>query len=430
MSELEAVIIRHYQIHRHLAKGGMSQIYLARDLVTEQMVAIKLVHCENHDHCERFRREIAAISRLQHEHILPALAHGECGNWYYLVTPYIEYGTLARRLGDGPMTLEEAGSIFSQLARALHYAHEHGVLHRDIKPANILLDAGQHVYLTDFGLAQQVGVSNGITRTDILIGTPDYMAPELAEHAATTSSDIYALGVLLYQMLTGSVPFNASTPVSTFLKHIYEQATPPSHINPTIPYSVEQVILRALAKEPQARFATANDLAQAYQQALIAKTTKPLPVEIKIVPTRPKLTPIRREQKVAVSLLATLLFCIMPLFMGFSFSYFQGRLPQTSILGASIAGKITHVPTISHPYHIQPQGPGTASNQNQAASQPPPSFDLSENMQDTDNNKHNQNNGKENDKGDGKGHGKKGHGNNSIIVVTNSGYSPLEGFDA
>ena len=363
MSEWEAVIIDHYQIHRRLAKGGMSEIYLAQDLHTERMIALKLVQCAPSDHCERFRREVAAVARLHHPHILPALASGEWRGWAYLVLPYVEYGTLARRLNEGPISLQEAKHLFTQLASALQYAHEQGILHRDIKPTNILLDGGHHVYLADFGLAQQVGASNGITQTGCLIGTPDYMAPELAEQVATPSSDLYALGILLYQMLTGRVPFQGSTPVARFLKHVSEPVPLPSQINPAIPSSVDQVLVRALAKEPRSRFATASDLALSYQQALVATATNPLPVEIKIVPTEARLPTslslhsMKREQKGALALL----LCLMPLFLGFSFAYLQGRLSQTALLAASLTGKMTPVPTASPPSQIQPQGTRTPS---------------------------------------------------------------------
>jgi serine/threonine protein kinase len=285
MSESPAEIISHYQILRRLARGGMSQIYLAKDIhtnsqandytnnQTEQLVAIKLVHSDYDDHCKRFRREVQALTRLKHKHILPVLEYGEDEPWCYLVSPYIEYGTLTSRLSHGPMTPEEAGRLLAQIASALHYTHTQGILHRDIKPTNILLEHGQHVYLADFGLAQQAGASNGITQTDLLIGTAEYMAPELADRPATAGSDIYALGILLYQMLTGRVPFSASTPVATFLKQIYEHAQPPSLLNPALPPDIDDVILRALHKDPQARFASAADLTRAYQEALPTPTS-------------------------------------------------------------------------------------------------------------------------------------------------------------
>src|SRR5881275_1656813 len=142
--------------------------------------------------------------------------------------PYIERGTLRERLAKGPLNQQEAGNILAQVASAVQFAHDHGILHRDIKPSNILLKDKQHAYLADFGLAKGVEEVSDLTLTGCLIGTPEYMAPELADGPAITSSDIYALGIVLYQMLTGSLPFKGSTPIVIYCKHIQERPLPPS----------------------------------------------------------------------------------------------------------------------------------------------------------------------------------------------------------
>src|ERR1700730_2632638 len=139
MQELVGVTISHYIIQRHLARGGMSEIYLACDTQTDQMVAIKLVNSNNEEYCQRFQREIYAVSRLKHPHILPVLDCGEYHGWCYMVTPYIKHGTLNERLARGPLTLDEAGQLLAQLSSALYFVHERGIVHRDIKPSNILL---------------------------------------------------------------------------------------------------------------------------------------------------------------------------------------------------------------------------------------------------------------------------------------------------
>src|SRR5437868_3792458 len=182
--------------------------------------------------------------------------------------PYIERGTLRERLAKGPLTQEEAGSILEQITSALQFAHDHGILHRDIKPSNILLKDERNIYLADFGLAKDITEASTITQTGCLIGTPEYMAPELAEEPATTSSVIYAAGILLYQILTGRVPFKGRTPLSIYWKHIKEQPTPPSLLNPDISHAVEEVVLHALEKAPGRRFKTVQDMAQAYIRAL------------------------------------------------------------------------------------------------------------------------------------------------------------------
>lgn len=287
MLELEDTILGHYRIQRRLCRGGMSEVYLAHDENMHRDVAIKLVNSFYSDHTERLAREAKTVTMLTHDHILPTYEYSQDGSWHYLVMPYMEQGNLRQRLLNGPLSFEETGNILEQLASALQFAHNQGILHRDIKPSNILLDSEQRVYLADFGLAKKVDEENDITLANCLIGTPEYMAPELAESEATTSSDIYALGVLLYQMVTGRVPFRGGTPLSIYWKHISELPTPPTQFNPAIPPSVEQVILRALEKDPHRRFQTAEALALAYKQALLAASQHetidiPLPVTIEI----------------------------------------------------------------------------------------------------------------------------------------------------
>ncbi len=268
MKQPGQIKIGHYQIQSHLVRGGMADIYLAHDSKEDKIVAIKMVHESAGEYCERFQREVRAMAGLVHAHILPVFDYGEHESWYYLVTPYIEYGTLNGRLDAGPLTLEEVDPILAQLAEALQFAHEQGVVHRDVKPSNVLMRDGHYVYLADFGLVKRVGQENGLTVTGYLIGTPEYMAPELAEEDATPQSDVYALGVLLYQMLTGRVPFKANTPMGVFLRHIRETPELPSTLNAAIPPEVEEVILRAMEKDLQRRYQSAQELYLAYQQAV------------------------------------------------------------------------------------------------------------------------------------------------------------------
>jgi serine/threonine protein kinase len=270
MEVQENTRIGNYLLTRKLARGGMSQVYLARDERSQREVAIKIVSKENSEHAGRFQQEIKVLSRLSHEHILPVLDSGEEGQWLYMVMPYIEDGTLRDLLHTkGRLTPEEAGKILVQVCEALQFAHNAGVLHRDIKPSNILLQRGEHVYLSDFGLVKGIEESGELTRTGCLIGTPEYMAPELAEQPASKSSDIYALGIVLYQMLTGKTPFRAPTPLAIYWKQIQEQPVRPSLLEPAIPVCVEQVVLCALEKNPQLRFKSPMALARAYAQALL-----------------------------------------------------------------------------------------------------------------------------------------------------------------
>src|SRR5215470_475700 len=269
MAGLEGTSLGRYRLQRRLGRGGMSEVYLAYDELMHRDVAIKVVSSSHVDYIERFQREARAIGNLHHNHILPAFDYGEQGPWHYLVMPYIEHETLGDRLDRrGRLSLEEAGEMLHQIASGLQYAHEHGIVHRDIKPSNILLRDDHHAYLADFGLAKEMNERGSVTQTGVLLGTPEYMAPELADAPASKSSDLYALGILLYQMVTGQLPFTAKTPLAVYMKQMHEQPIPPSHLNPAIPPEVERVILRALDKDPRRRHLTPNALAYAYLEAL------------------------------------------------------------------------------------------------------------------------------------------------------------------
>jgi len=296
--EIEPGTIAHYQLEYLLARGGMSVVYLARDIHTDQQVAIKLVHASEHDYYERFQREANTLASLKNEHILPIFDYGAYESWFYMTMPYIEYGSLRDRLAKGTLPLQEAETLFTQLVDAVQYAHEQGILHRDIKPSNILLRDGKHVYLADFGLVKHVEELSDLTQTNCLLGTPEYMAPELAECPATVSSDIYALGVVFYYMLTGHVPFKSNTPLGVYWKHLHEQPVAPSTYNQALSLSTDQVILHALAKEPEQRFQSAEAMRVALRHCL-PNSAAPATVQIPaispnatiVVPASPLICP-------------------------------------------------------------------------------------------------------------------------------------------
>jgi serine/threonine protein kinase len=358
MSILAASSVRlgQYSILRRLSYGGMSEIYLAYDEREKREVALKVVDMARDDHVQRFQREIEALTMLAHEHILPIFEWGEQDGWYYFAMPYLPRGSLRERLRQGPLTLEEAGSIFDQVASALHYAHERGVLHRDIKPSNILFRDEQFVYLADFGLAKLVEQEGSITQTGCLIGTPYYLAPELAKQDASQRSDIYALGVLLYKMLTGKVPFKGGTAITVCWKHIHEQPVPPSSLNPAIAPTIEHIILQALEKDPADRFSSVRQMAEAYQQALRElkqpKTTRgwsryftwklqraQAQTEDRFPPTKmykgcPSL--LNGFYHAATAGAMIMILCVAPLYLGFSF-YRQNLEPAQSQPGFQVA---------------------------------------------------------------------------------------------
>ena len=280
MSGLEGTTLGHYHLKHLLGRGGMSEVYLAYDEHQHSDVAVKVIHKDQTEHVERLQREVTAMKAFTHDHILPALDSGQDDPWHYLVMPYLAHGTLRERLKtQGPLTMEEAGVILEQVASALQYAHERGILHRDIKSSNILFRDKQYVYLGDFGLVKVVEERSDITRSGYVMGTVEYMAPELAEVPASTSSDIYALSILLYEMVTGTVPFQGGTSLGVYLKQQLEQPVRPSLLNPTLSSPVEQVILRALEKDPNKRLKTPQALAQTYRHALKASDQTPtLPI--------------------------------------------------------------------------------------------------------------------------------------------------------
>ena len=268
--QLDILISGRYRILKRLRRGGMSEVFLAFDEQTQQQVAIKIVTNSDSECVQRLQREARVLRKLSHPHILPLLDDGIFGSSYYLVMPYMQRGNLRERLMQGKMTQEEAGIILHQLTDALAYAHTQGIIHRDIKPSNILLDTTDacHTYLADFGIAKILEEGSDITQTGFLVGTPEYMAPELAEKPESVSSDIYAVGVLLYQMLTGRLPFTGTSPLAICWKHIKEQPTSPTSLNPEISPAIEKVMLRAMNKNPRQRFAEAGAMSLAYANAL------------------------------------------------------------------------------------------------------------------------------------------------------------------
>ncbi|HEX6482951.1 MAG TPA: serine/threonine-protein kinase [Ktedonobacteraceae bacterium] len=373
MLQLQVTIMNRYCVQNLLRRGGMSEIYVAYDPEAQQEVAIKLVSSDDPDCFKRLQREVRLLSALVHPHILPTLDQGEYEGWYYLVMPYMRRGTLRERLAVERLSLEEAGEVLEQVTEALQFAHERGIVHRDIKPSNILLGNDEGIfYLADFGLAKVIEEGSDITQTGCLVGTPEYMAPELTTKPESVSSDIYALGILLYQMLAGQLPFKGGTPLSIYLRHLREQPVPPSYINPAIPFPVEQVILRALEKDPGRRFATAREMAEAYQQALalvdgpegvhdVSQGFAPAHVEVKKT-NQVKLPAVSwaallgkrarfRVQTAFVACTAILMLFVLPLTLGFVMA--RGEITSSLIVGASANFAATSLRPM-HPYPATP----------------------------------------------------------------------------
>jgi serine/threonine-protein kinase len=268
-ARLSAALADHYGIERELGAGGMATVYLAHDLKHDRDVAIKVLHPELAAALggERFLSEIKTTARLQHPHILPLLDSGEVDGFLFYVMPYVDGETLRARLErERQLPVDDALRIARQVADALGYAHTRGVIHRDIKPENILLQGG-HALVADFGIALAVQSAGGqrMTQTGLSLGTPQYMSPEQAmgERAIDARTDIYALGAVTYEMLAGDPPFTGSTVQAIVAKVITERPQPLSTVRDTVTPAVEHAVLRALAKLPADRFASAAEFVTA-----------------------------------------------------------------------------------------------------------------------------------------------------------------------
>ncbi|MBX3059004.1 MAG: serine/threonine protein kinase [Anaerolineae bacterium] len=261
-----------YRIINQIGKGGMATVYKAYQAAMDRHVALKVlpVHlAQTAEFTGRFHQEARIIANLEHPHILPVFDYGETDGISYLVMRYLEAGTLKEKLEAEPLPLTEIDRLFTQLAGALGYAHAQGVIHRDLKPSNVLVDKQDNVFLTDFGIAKLLEGDAKFTQTDAIIGTPAYISPEQGQgQPATRRSDIYSLGIILYEMVTGRVPFTAETPMAVIFKHVSDPLPLPTAVKPDLSPQIETVILKALSKNPEDRFASAAEFVAAWKQAL------------------------------------------------------------------------------------------------------------------------------------------------------------------
>ncbi|GGL44343.1 Stk1 family PASTA domain-containing Ser/Thr kinase [Sporolactobacillus putidus] len=261
-----------YQILSRLGEGGMAIVYKAKDLILNRFVAVKILRPElagDEEFVRRFHREAESVASLSHPNIVAIYDIGEEQDCYYIVMEYVHAMTLKEFIKDySPISISESVHIMKQIARAIAHAHARGIVHRDIKPHNILIDEEEHVKVTDFGIALAVSDST-ITYTHSIIGSAHYLSPEQARGGkATVKSDIYALGIVMFELLTGKLPFPGGSPVSVALKHLSEPMPLPRDFRPEIPQSLENVIIRALAKRPQDRFASMADLYEDLETSL------------------------------------------------------------------------------------------------------------------------------------------------------------------
>jgi eukaryotic-like serine/threonine-protein kinase len=264
-----------YELEELVGTGGMSSVFRAHDRMLDRKVAIKVLHpqyTDDDDYVERFRREARAVARLSHPNIVTVIDRGEEDDRQFIVFEYVDGENLKELVErSGAMPVETAVSLAHQIARALAFAHEQGLVHRDVKPQNVLLNGDGRAKVTDFGIARSMDVQHGMTQTGTVLGTSDYIAPEQAQgQPVNAQTDVYSLGVVLYELLTGEVPFPGENFVAVAMRHINE---PPPHVSerrPEVPPRLDAALQRAMAKDPADRFPSmdsfCNELAVCLQE--------------------------------------------------------------------------------------------------------------------------------------------------------------------
>ncbi|HKV58074.1 MAG TPA: protein kinase [Ktedonobacteraceae bacterium] len=310
MQTLEGTQLGNYDVIRRIRVGGMGAVYEGRQRTAfGRRVAIKVIlgsYATDREMRRRFAREARTIARLQHPHILQLIEFGEQAGMLYLVMPFIEGGTLTSYLRRELPTLQEIAAIYLQLLDAVEYAHDEGLIHRDIKSSNVLLDARRggapYVYLADFGLVRtsknlELEETGKPIPLDQVPGTPHYMAPEQTRGIVTPATDIYALGVLLYQMLTGELPFDDPDDVKVVKMHLYSPVPSPCERDASVPLELGEVVRKAMAKRPEQRFANVDEMRAAFSAAVegpLARVTEDDPeIDIELTPP-PQPSPPRR----------------------------------------------------------------------------------------------------------------------------------------
>src|SRR5947199_7593847 len=267
-----------YRLDAQVGRGGMSTVYRAFDIVLERPVAIKLMHAEiasDSDHLERFRREARAVAQLSHPHIVNVIDAGEDEGRPYIVFEYIEGQTLKERIRRmGRLPVAEAVAYAIEIARALGYAHQRHIVHRDVKPQNVLIDLEGSAKVTDFGIARTLD-QEGLTADGRVLGTTDYVSPEQAlGQPVTGQSDLYSLGVVLYEMLTGEVPFKGESQVAVAMKHVRDELPDVQRLRPEVSSALAAVLERATAKNLDQRYADDLELIADLEDVLAIETAR------------------------------------------------------------------------------------------------------------------------------------------------------------
>ncbi len=307
MPENELILNGRYQLIERVGSGGMAQVYKAQDKALGRIVAIKMLHesmTSDEGFLQRFQREAHAAANLTHPNIVTVHDIGQDGNRYYIVMEYVEGRTLKQMIrqynGNGrAMPISRALDLVIQICAGIGYAHRAEIVHCDVKPHNVLVTRDDRVKVADFGIARAISEATMNQQASQVWGTPQYFAPEQAAgEPATPASDVYAIGIILFELLTGQLPFAADTPTAMALKHMQEPPPPISEINPAVPQQLEKIIQKVLSKEPSGRYRTAGQLGRilsAYRQRSLAETGPIYPSQV----TQASAQPVS-EQKTAV----------------------------------------------------------------------------------------------------------------------------------
>jgi serine/threonine protein kinase len=334
-----------YRLIEKIGRGGMATVYKAYEPSLDRYVAVKVLSgyvALDPGFVARFEREAKAIAKLDHPNILPVYDYGREGDITYIAMKYAEAGTLREKLGQ-PLPLDTTVDFLSQVAGALDHAHRQGVIHRDVKPSNVLMSEEGWALLGDFGLAKMVGASVQLTGSGVGVGTPAYMSPEQGQGIGVDArSDVYSLGVMLYEMLTGRVPYEAETPMAVVLKHITAPLPLLREVNPALSEAVERVVLKAMAKDPADRYQSAGKLAEALEKAaagvMVEEAVPVVVLEVREAEVKPVAVPLWRRVPLwgwgvvgGAVLLAVIVGGVL----------LAGRSPKTASTPAAVAARAT-----------------------------------------------------------------------------------------